>query len=138
MSNRVSRVSAYGLLLQNDKLLLCRLSQRVMKSAGHWTLPGGGLDFGETPEDAMVREFREETGLIVKPGALVGIDTLCDEVNGTQFHNLRIIYEAQYVSGELIYEQEGTTDLCEWFSEADALHETLISLARVGVRHAFS
>ena len=138
MSNRVSRVSAYGLLLQNDKLLLCRLSQRVMKSAGHWTLPGGGLDFGETPEDAMVREFREETGLIVKPGALVGIDTLCDEVNGTQFHNLRIIYEAQYVSGELIYEQDGTTDLCEWFSEADALHEKLISLARVGVRHAFS
>jgi len=138
MSKKVSRVSAYGLLLQNDKLLLCRLSQRVMKSAGHWTLPGGGLDFGETPEDAMVREFREETGLIVKPGHLVGIDTLCDEVNGTQFHNLRIIYEAHYVDGDLIYEQDGTTDLCKWFSEAETLEETLVGLARTGVRHAFN
>ena len=138
MSKKVSRVSAYGLLLRHDKLLLCRLSQRVMKSAGQWTLPGGGLDFGETPEDAMVREFREETGLIVKPGALVAIDTLCDEVNGTQFHNLRIIYEAQYVDGDLLYEQDGTTDLCEWFSKEDASKETLISLARTGVTYAFS
>ncbi len=138
MNKKVSRVSAYGLLLKDEKLLLCRLSQRVMKSAGHWTLPGGGIDFGETPEDAVVREFREETGLIVKTGALVCIDTLCDEVNGTQFHNLRIIYEAHYVEGDLIYEQDGTTDLCEWFSEADASKETLISLARTGVTYAFS
>ena len=138
MSKKVSRVSAYGLLLQNDKLLLCRLSQRVMKSAGHWTLPGGGLNFGETPEQAMVREFKEETGLIVKPGALLGIDTLCDEVNGIQFHNLRIIYEANYIDGELIYEQDGTTDLCEWFSEADSLEEKLVGLAHTGVKYAFS
>ena len=86
----------------------------------------------------MVREFREETGLIVKPGHLVGIDTLCDEVNGTQFHNLRIIYEAHYVDGDLIYEQDGTTDLCKWFSEAETLEETLVGLARTGVRRAFN
>ncbi len=138
MTKKISRVSAYGLLLKTDKLLLCRLSQRVMKSAGHWTLPGGGLDFGETPEQAMVREFREETGLIVKPGALLGIDTLCDEVNGIQFHNLRIIYEAHYVAGELVYEQDGTTDLCEWFSEADTSAAKLIGLAHTGVKYAFS
>ena len=42
MGKKIQRVSAYGLLLVNNNLLLCRLSQRVMKSAGHWTLPGGG------------------------------------------------------------------------------------------------
>ena len=50
----------------------------------------------------------------------------------------RIIYEANYIDGELIYEQDGTTDLCEWFSEADSLEEKLVGLAHTGVKYAFS
>jgi len=138
MSKKVQRISAYGLLIKNNELLLCRLSQRVMKSAGHWTLPGGGLDFGESPEDAMVREFREETGLIVKTGSLVTIDTLSDEVNGTRFHSIRIIYQAHYLEGELKFEDEGTTDACEWFSEAEAHRQTLVGLAQAGLKYAFA
>jgi len=61
-----TRVSAYGLLRRDDQMLLCRLSERVGMNPGCWTLPGGGLDFGEDPEDAVVREFKEETGLLVK------------------------------------------------------------------------
>ena len=49
---------------------------------GHWTLPGGGIDFGEDPEDAVVREFIEETGLTVKVRKLAGIDSLCDSMPG--------------------------------------------------------
>jgi len=137
MSKKIQRISAYGLLLKNNELLLCRLSQRVMKSAGQWTLPGGGLDFGESPEDAMVREFSEETGLTVKTGALVAVDTLSDEVNGTKFHSIRIIYQAHYIEGELRFENEGTTDLCEWFTEADAKKQKLVGLAQTGLKHAF-
>jgi len=138
MSNQRSRVSAYGVLVQSNKLLLCRLSQRVMKSAGHWTLPGGGLDFGEAPEVAMVREFKEETGLTVTAGALIGIDNLSDEVNGTRYHNIRILYEAHYVEGELTFELDGTTDLCQWFSEAEALKLPLVKHAQLGISHTFS
>ncbi len=138
MTKKVSRVSAYGLLVKDEKILLCRLSQRVMKSAGHWTLPGGGLDFGESPEVGMVREFAEETGLMVKAGSLVAVDSLSDEVNGTLFHSIRILYKAIYVSGELQFEQDGTTDLCEWFTEQQALAQPLIGLSQLGVKHAFA
>jgi len=138
MSKKFQRISAYGLLLVKNELLLCRLSPRVMKSAGHWTLPGGGLDFGESPEDAVVREFKEETGLIVETGALVAVDNLSDEVNGNKYHSVRIIYETHLIGGDLKFEQEGSTDLCEWFTEANALNQTLVSLAQVGVKHAFS
>lgn len=138
MNKKVSRVSAYGLLVKDNKILLCRLSQRVMKSAGHWTLPGGGLDFGESPETGMVREFYEETGLVVKAGSLVAVDSLSDEVNGTQFHSIRILYKAIYVSGELQFEEEGTTDLCQWFTEQQALTQPLIGLSQLGVQHAFA
>ncbi len=41
-------------------------------SAGLWSLPGGRVEPGETPTDAVVREVREETGLTVSPGAVVG------------------------------------------------------------------
>jgi len=138
MNKKVSRVSAYGLLVRDEKIMLCRLSSRVMRSAGRWTLPGGGLDFGESPENGMVREFSEETGLVVKAGPLVAVDSLSDEVNGTHFHSVRILYKAIYVSGELQFEQEGTTDLCQWFAEQQALALPLIGLSQLGVRHAFS
>jgi len=73
-------------------LLLCRLSERVGMNPGCWTLPGGGLDFGEDPEDAVIREFKEETGLIVKVHKLVAVNSLCDSMPGwSPMHSIRII-----------------------------------------------
>ena len=40
--------------------------------AGLWSLPGGRVEPGETDAEALVREMREETGLVVKPGPLLG------------------------------------------------------------------
>ena len=72
---QVTRVSAYGLILLESRILLCRISNHLPLDAGFWTLPGGGIDFGEDPADAMVREVHEETGLIVRPLAIAGIDS---------------------------------------------------------------
>ena len=41
--------------------------------AGEWSIPGGVLEVGETLRDAAVREAREETGLTVEPGDLLGV-----------------------------------------------------------------
>lgn len=136
MSKKIQRISAYGLLLKDEKLLLCRLAPRAI-NGGHWTLPGGGLDFGESPEDALVREFKEETGLVIRAGSLVTIDTLNDESHGNQYHSIRIVYEAHYVSGELTFEQEGSTDRCEWFSKSEARQLLLVPLAQLGIDHSF-
>ena len=105
---------------------------------GHWTLPGGGIDFGEDPKDAVVREFMEETGLTVKVNKLMGIDSLCDSMPGwSPMHSIRIIYSVEYVSGELSYEQDGSTDLCAWHSQADTSELPLVALATYGIGHAF-
>jgi len=133
-----TRVSAYGLLRRDNQMLLCRLSQKVGINPGAWTLPGGGIDFGEDPEDAVVREFREETGLTVKVAKLLSVDSLADSVPGwAPMHSIRIIYKVDYVRGELQYEQDGSTDLCAWHTQEETHGLTLVGLAKHGIELAF-
>lgn len=133
-----TRVSAYGLLRRDNQLLLCRLSQQVGINPGAWTLPGGGIDFGEDPEDAVVREFFEETGLTVKVVKLLSVDSLADSLPGwSPMHSIRIIYKVDYVSGELQYEQEGSTDLCAWHTQEETDKLKLVGLAEHGIELAF-
>ncbi len=133
-SDRIIRVSAYGLLRRDDKMLLCRLSKSVGINPGFWTLPGGGLNFGEDPEDAVVREFHEETGLAVKVIKLVAVDSLCDNLPGwSTMHSIRIMYKVQYLSGDLQNETSGSTDLCAWHTHEQTQALTLVELAKQGI-----
>lgn len=61
-----------GLLERGGRVLLARRAHDPRR--GHWDLPGGFLDEGETPVDGLRREFREETGLEVEPVELLRID----------------------------------------------------------------
>jgi 8-oxo-dGTP diphosphatase len=136
MKPQRSRVSAYALIHDSGRILLCRLSKEVPRWEGRWTLPGGGLDFGESPEDAVVREVGEETGYQVRVKSLAAIDSIHDTSGSEDFHGIRIIYHADVVGGHLRHESSGSTDRCEWH----LLHPTpdipLVDLAEVGVRVA--
>ena len=78
-----------------------------------WGFPGGAVELGETPEMAAKREVKEETGLDVEVGNLIGIYTDSDVVypNGDKAHSICICYEMKIMGGELVCDRDETLEL---------------------------
>jgi 8-oxo-dGTP diphosphatase len=130
-------VAAYALVTENTRILLCRLSRTAGSGAGKWTLPGGGIDFGETPEFAVVREVREETGLEVELNGLLAAHSTVYKFDDVHLHHLWIIYRAEYRAGELRSELDGSTDLAGWFTVSEAKALPIVDLVEYTLEKAF-
>ena len=114
MGGRV-RIAAYALASHDGQLLLARFADGY-PSAGAWTLPGGGLEFGESPEDAVHRELAEETGLAGSIEGFIGINSIVLDPTSKRsepLHSIRIVYRVD-CRGEPTTEIEGSTDLARW------------------------
>ncbi len=140
---RVIRVAAYALCVEDDRILLCRIAPGYWSGVGSWTLPGGGLEFGEPPRDGALRELTEETGL---DGEIEGLAEVLDwsgqwshPLDGVDeaFHSIQIVYRVRITGGELRNEPDGSTDLASWFTRAEAEALPLVELAEAGLRLAF-
>jgi ADP-ribose pyrophosphatase YjhB (NUDIX family) len=127
-----TRVAAYAVASDDDgRMLLCHIAPSV--GVGDvWTLPGGGLDFGEAPEVAVLRELNEETGYVGELDGLVGVsDRVFNDVDGAdRLHAIRVLYRVRIVGGELRDEPDGSTDTCRWFTPSEARTVRLGELAR--------
>jgi 8-oxo-dGTP diphosphatase len=131
------RVAAYALITDDHgRMLLPHWSQAPHSG---WTMPGGGIDPGEHPADAAVREVFEETGHHVELDGLLGVDSFvipgAERVHpaGRPMQGLRIVYRAHITGGELRVEEDGSTDGVAWHTpeEVDALDRVeLVDLSR--------
>lgn len=91
---RRQRVASYAVILRGEEVLLSRLAP-YLTSTEQWTLPGGGIDFGEDPRDAVVREVYEETGIDVAVGDRAWVDSARRVISReeTEMHSVRMVFE---------------------------------------------
>lgn len=115
------RIGVYGICRDGSgRLLLVHTSERS-SNPGHWLLPGGGVEHGEDPLDALVREFAEETGLTVVPGRLIDVwfDLVAMPDRGELVHHDRIVFAVEVVGGEVRAEIDGSSDAVGWFTPGE-------------------
>jgi ADP-ribose pyrophosphatase YjhB (NUDIX family) len=119
------RLAAKALVRRGDTVLLARLSRFAVET-GKWTLPGGGVDHGESPEQALVRELEEETGLRATAGRLLGVNDRHITGNAPDgryedFHAVNLVYAAEVPADVVprVTELDGTTDAVEWIRVAE-------------------
>jgi 8-oxo-dGTP diphosphatase len=85
-----------GLCWRADKLLL--INHSGLQEGPFWAPPGGGMEFGQSAEQNLTREFREETGLVVRVGRLMFVT----EYLQPPLHALELFFEVEVIGGDLI------------------------------------
>lgn len=129
MPKPFQRIAAYVVCVRAEQVLLARW---ISPDGPRWTLPGGGIDHGEDPRDAAVREVDEETGYEVVLDALLTVDSvhLTTDLDGRAIdhHAIRVVYAAHVTDGELRFEVGGSTDEAAWVDLG-----AVDGLARVGL-----
>jgi 8-oxo-dGTP diphosphatase len=95
-------VGVGAIIIEGDRVLLVKRAHPPIQ--GQWSIPGGVLEVGEMVREAAVREAREETGLMVEPGELLGVydRILRDPEQRVQYHYVLIDFLCRPVGGELL------------------------------------
>jgi 8-oxo-dGTP diphosphatase len=94
-------LSVAAVVVHDGRVLLIRRAKAP--DAGEWSIPGGAVELGESLEDALRREIREETGLDVAVGRLLEIYERVerDDAGAIQFHYVVVDYRCTLTGGEL-------------------------------------
>jgi 8-oxo-dGTP pyrophosphatase MutT (NUDIX family) len=122
---RMQRVAAYAIVLAAGRLLLTQLSERT-PAPGRWVLPGGGVDHGEAPLDAVVREVYEETGHRLRDVRLLDVGShrftgRAPSGRLEDFHGIQVVYSGQVerVLEPRVVEVGGSTSDARWVGLAE-------------------
>ena len=90
------RVRVNGVLIEHDKLLMVK--HQSLGSAGFlWNVPGGGMEFGQSAEEALQREFEEETGLRIEVCDFLFVHELLMQ----PLHAMELFFRVKRISGSV-------------------------------------
>ena len=120
--------SVTGVVIREDKVLLARHTYGGGK--GKLIIPGGYVNFGETPQEALVREYMEETRIEIKPTNIIGIRF--------NMHDWYIAFRAEYVSGEATSDNDENSEVLWMDIETALSRDDVPELTKILIQSAIS
>ena len=120
-----------AVIVKDGRVLLVRRGSEPLK--GHWTLPGGVLEVGETLSQGIAREVREETGLQVEPLELIELlERIHRDQGRVRFHYVIADYLCRVTAGEL--RAASDADAVRWVERAEWNSHSALKLDPITVR----
>jgi len=124
-------VGVGAVIVDAGRVLLVRRGTEPLK--GHWSLPGGLVELGEELLGAVVREVREETGLVVEPVELVELlDRIHREADRVRYHYVIADYLCRVTGGKL--QAASDADAVRWVERAEWNSHSALQIDPVTVR----
>jgi ADP-ribose pyrophosphatase YjhB (NUDIX family) len=124
-------VGVGAVIVEAERVLLVRRGTEPLK--GHWSLPGGLLEVGESLTEGVKREVREETGLVVAPVELIElIDRIHREDNRVRYHYVIADYLCRVAGGVL--QAASDADAVRWVERAEWNSHSALSLDPITMR----
>ena len=131
-------VGVGAVVVHEGRVLLIRRGKEPLR--GRWLVPGGTVEWGETLEEAVVRELEEETGLVVRPRELLAvldrIHRAGDPEGGVAHHYVIVDYLCDWISGTL--RAGSDAEEAAWVAVADLARydvpEAALAVVALGLR----
>jgi mutator protein MutT len=124
-------VGVGAVIVEDGRVLLVRRGTEPLK--GHWSVPGGLVELGEGLLDAVVREVREETGLVVAPVELIELlDRIHRETDRVRYHYVIADYLCRVTGGKLLAASDA--DAVRWVERAEWNSRSALQLDPITVR----
>ncbi|MFB7560509.1 NUDIX hydrolase [Streptomyces brevispora] len=129
------RLAAYAVCVEDGRVLLARHVSANGES--NWTLPGGGVEHGEDPFDAVIREVAEETGCGAVVERLLGVDSrvvpAAEARRGIEHQNVGVFYRVRITGGRLRPEPNGEIVESVWTPVPEVASLRRSSLVDIGL-----
>jgi 8-oxo-dGTP diphosphatase len=124
---KIQEINSYLVLFNEDRLLLLR------RESGFWEFPGGGVDWGEEPQQAAVRETKEETGLSAENIKFVTVTSATYKKGEDEKHSVYLVYRGETKGSDVVLSGEHKES--RWLTPMEAKFMKLALNAEAVLQH---